>query len=177
MIVRRLEPSDLDTALPDLTEILWAAVSDGASVGFIHPFPRSEARAYWTNRVFPAVSAGDVHLFVAETDHHPQMRFAGTVQLALPWMPNQRHRADVAKMLVHPDYRRRGMARALLAALEAEARTLGRTQLVLDTRSGDPAERLYAASGYCRVGEIPDFCRHPSDNRTEPTTYYHKALA
>ena len=52
-------------------------------------------------------------------------RIVGTVQLDLAVPPNQRHRAEVVKILVHPTARRRGIARALMVALEPVARSEG----------------------------------------------------
>ena len=61
------------------------------------------------------------------------------VILALP--PNQPHRAEIAKLLVHRSARRRGIARQLMERRRGEARAEGKTLLVLDTVTGDAAER------------------------------------
>jgi GNAT superfamily N-acetyltransferase len=61
------------------------------------------------------------------------LRILGTVQLDLEMPPNQQHRAAVAKLLVDPAARRRGIGRALMIALEEIARSEGRTLLTLDT--------------------------------------------
>jgi hypothetical protein len=58
---------------------------------------------------------------------------------------------------------------------EAEARAAGKTLLVLDTVTGDPAERLYEAMGWNRVGVIPNFALYP-DGRPCATTFFWKAL-
>ena len=91
-------------------------------------------------------------------------------------MPNQPQRADVAKLLVHPEARRRGLGRALMQALEERARALGRTLLVLDTRSSDPSRLLYQSLGFEIAGEIPNYCRNPFEERFEPTTHMFKPL-
>ena len=58
-------------------------------------------------------------------------------------------------MFVQPAWRRRGVARRLLAALEAEARKLGYVALRLETAFGQPeAIRLYRSAGYV---DIPPF--------------------
>ena len=75
--------------------------------------------------------------------------------------PNGRHRAEVAKLVVHGRARGRGLARQLMSAVEDEARALGRTLLVLDTVAGSPAERLYRSLGYAVAGGIPDYARQP----------------
>lgn len=162
------QPGELEA----LTGILHACVLDGASVGFVSPFAKDEAQAFWVDRVFPAVDAGACDLFVARLDGV----VIGTVQLMKAAMPNQPHRADVAKLLVHPDHRRHGAGRVLMAALEERARALALTLLVLDTRSGDPSQSLYEGIGFQVAGQIPGFCRNVFEDVYEPTTYLYKAL-
>jgi hypothetical protein len=58
---------------------------------------------------------------------------------------------------------------------EDEARAEGKTLLVLDTVTGDPADRLYASMGWTRVGEVPNFALYP-DGRPCATTFFWKAL-
>ena len=88
--------------------------------------------------------------------------------LALP--PNQPHRAEIAKMLVHRSARRRGIARALMERAESEARAEGKSLLVLDTVTGDDAERLYTRLGWpSRV--IPGYALYPDGGRaTRPSS-------
>jgi ribosomal protein S18 acetylase RimI-like enzyme len=151
--ILRLTPEGLDSALDALGEVLHACVGAGASVGFVEPFGPEDARAFWRDAVFPGVRQGGRALWVARDGG----RIVGTVQLITALMPNQTHRADVAKMLVHPAARRQGTARALMAALEAEARALGLRLLVLDTRTPDAAEHLYLSLGFERAGVIPGY--------------------
>lgn len=171
-MITRLTPAYFDDALEDLTDILHGCVHTGASIGFILPFSREDARAYWQDRVRPDLQAEALDLFVV----YGKGRIQGTVQLIPAAMPNQPHRADVAKLLVHPDARRRGLGRALMAALQNRAIELGRTTLVLDTRSSDPSRLLYQALGFEVAGEIPNYCRNPFEDRLEPTTYMYKDL-
>ena len=167
------QADDLPGALSDLTEILHRSVHAGASVGFILPFERETAEHFWFHAVFPNVRDEKSVLFLAiEND-----RVLGTVQLGLGMPQNQPHRADVMKLLVHPEARRRGVARQLMDTLETHARALGKTLLVLDTRSGDYAQPLYAAQGFDVAGEIPGYCKNPSTGQLEATTYMYKALA
>ena len=99
----------------------------------------------------------------------------GTVQVVFAAPPNQPHRADIAKLLVHRDARRLGVAQRLMEHAEAEARAEGRTLLVLDTVTGDDAERLYERLGWTRVGVIPNYALYP-DGRTCDTTVFWKAV-
>ena len=93
--------------------------------------------------------------------------------VALP--SNQPDRAEIAKLLVHRSARRRGIARLLMERAEAEARAEGKTLLVLDTVTGDDAERLYERLGWNRVGVIPGYALYP-DGRPCDTTVFWKSL-
>lgn len=170
--ISRLTPDDLSPALPGLADLLHACVHDGASVGFVLPFPKKDAETFWRDRVFPGVRSGTTAIWVARDEG----RIVGTVQLTGQTLPNQTHRADISKMLVHPLFRRRGIARRLLSCAEEEAHARALALLVLDTRSGDPAQSLYESAGFEVAGHIPLYCRNPSSPALEPTTYMFKRL-
>ncbi len=152
--------------LDDLTEVLAACVEGGASLGFHPPLDRAVARAWWERFPRPGVV-----LLVAEQDG----RIVGTVQLHAAESANGAHRGEVAKLLVHPDARRHGIARALMTALEAEARQEGKLLLFLDTREGDPSNDLYQALGYLNGGRIPDWARDAS-GVLSATVFWYKRL-
>src|SRR5581483_7418227 len=160
--VRRLTAAETEAAVDDLAEVLFDCVDGGASVSFMAPFTRDEARAFLAGLV-PELAAYDDGALV------------GTVQLAHAWPPNQPHRADVTKLLVHRRARGRGVGRVLMEALEDEARVDGKTLLVLDTVTGSPAYRLYVRLGWTEVGEIPDFALWP-DGRLCATTVFYKRV-
>ena len=163
----------LERRIGQFSTLLHACVHDGASISFVMPFSIDDAEAFWRGRVLPGVAAGSSLLLVAEAEG----RIAGSVQLDHDTPPNQPHRAEVRKLLVRPDFRRRGLARTLMAELEVRARLLGRSLLTLDTRTGDRAEPLYASLGYETVGVIPRFCRDPFvADKLDGTTIMYKAL-
>lgn len=166
--------SAADTArhLSELAALLHDCVLAGANINFVLPFSLDEAEAFWRDKVLPAQRQGSRLMLVARADG----RLAGAVQLDSDTPPNQPHRAEVTKLLVHPDCRRRGLARALMAELERQAARQGRSLITLDTRSGDAAEPLYASLGYRTAGVIPDFCRDPLEDRLYPTTIMYKQL-
>src|SRR5262245_9029029 len=112
---------------PGLAEVLVDCVEGGASVGFMHPFGRDEAESFWAR----ALAADDRVVLVAEEGS----TITGTVQVVLAMPPNQPHRGEISKMLVHRSARRRGVGEALMRAAEDEARAAGKTLLVLDTAS------------------------------------------
>jgi GNAT superfamily N-acetyltransferase len=167
-----LPAAEIARHLPELGLLLHACVQAGASVGFVLPCPEEEAATFWRKKVLPAAGEGLLLLLVARRDE----RLVGTVLLDCDTLPNQRHRAEARKLLVHPAFRRQGIARALMAELEDRAHRLGRTLLTLDTRTGDDAEALYLSMGYRTAGIIPGYCRAPFDDRLESTTILYKAL-
>jgi ribosomal protein S18 acetylase RimI-like enzyme len=167
------DPESVNSDIEMLGEILRAVVYDGAGVSFVVPFSMEEARAFWVEKVLPGVRAGTRRVLVARAG----VRIVGTVQLDLGTPPNQRHRAEVLKLLVHPDARRHGIARALMIALEAVAQSEGRTLLTLDTWTGSHAERLYQSLGYVTVGVIPRYARGSLTPELEPATMMYKELS
>jgi GNAT superfamily N-acetyltransferase len=168
--IRRLDGEELGASLDGLAAVLADCVAGGASVSYMAPFSREDARAAfaaWADEVrgkrrliLGAFLDGDL---------------VGTVQVVHALPPNQPHRADIAKLLVHRAARRRGIARLLMDAAEREARSEGKTLLVLDTVTGDDAERLYERLGWTRVGVIPDYALYP-DGRPCDTTVFYKAI-
>lgn len=170
--ITKLDIAGLDAHLDALAGILHTAVQAGASVGFIWPFSLADARGFFDEKVRDGVARQVRVLFAASVNG----RVLGTVQLDMDLPPNQTHRADVAKLLVHPDARRQGLARKLMVALEDEARARGLKLLVLDTRTGNAAEPLYTGLSYETVGSIPAFARAPEGDRLDPTTYMYKLL-
>jgi GNAT superfamily N-acetyltransferase len=169
--IEELDGAGLLAHADQLAEVLRACVLAGASVGFELPCPHKEARTFWLG-LHDAVQRGERRLFVVRGEDG---RIDGTLQLVPAGLPNSRHRAELSKMLVHPRARRQGLAQALILHAEATARLLGRTLLVLDTCSGEPAERMYLKLGYERCGEIPQFATMP-DGRLGATTFMYKLL-
>ncbi len=168
--IRLLGPDDLRDHLEGLAAVLADCVAGGASVSYMAPFTHADARAAFEG--FAADAGRGGRLILAAFDGG---RLVGTVQVVHAAPPNQPHRADIAKLLVHRDARRRGIAERLMDAAEAEARAAGKTLLVLDTVTGDAAERLYERIGWTRVGVIPDYALYP-DGRLCATTVFFKAI-
>ena len=77
--------------------------------------------------------------------------------------------------MVHPSARGQGIGKALMLELEHKAKELQKSLLVLDTRKGDVAARLYESIGYAFAGEIPEFASN-SDGGLDSTLYYYKLL-
>jgi ribosomal protein S18 acetylase RimI-like enzyme len=159
----RLSPAEI----ADLAELLVACVAGGASLGFHAPLATADARVWWER--FPREG---ITVLLAERED----RIVGTVQLLDAESANGAHRGEVAKLLVHPAWRRRGIARALMTALEAEAREREKTLLVLDTREGDPSNDLYHALSFREAGRIPGWARDAS-GALSTTVFWYKPLS
>ena len=165
--IRLLDAIEARAAIPDLCEVLVDCVEGGASVGFMQPYTRADAEPYW-QAVAESVASGATLLFVAEVEG----RVLGTVQIGAAQMPNQPHRADLKKLLVHRAARGKGLARLLMRAAEEEAARCGKTILVLDTATGSDAEAIYPRLGWERVGVIPDYALWPEGGFCASTFFY-----
>ena len=159
-----------DRELDELAEVLADCVAGGASVSFMPPYSPRNARAFF-GKVARSVAAGDTVLLAATLGG----KIVGTVQLGLDTPPNQPHRADVRKMLVHRSARGRGVGMALMTAIEAEALKRGRWLLVLDTVPGESGHRLYLRAGWQQSGIVPDYALFP-DGRLCDTAILWKRL-
>ena len=168
--IRRLGAAEVNTQLDALAGVLHDCVAGGASVGYVEPFSHEQARDAF--EVFAReVEQGRRLLLGAFKDNE----LVGTVQVVLAMPPNQPHRGEIARMLVHRSARKRGIAQQLMEAAETEARAEGKTLLVLDAVTDGDAARLYDRLGWTTVGVIPDYALYP-DGRFCDTTVFWKQL-
>lgn len=157
-----------------LISLLTECVAGGASIGFLAPLARVEAEAYWA-KVEGDVRGGGKVLLVARDEASGAI--VGSAQLGLESRANGRHRAEVQKVMVRPEARRRGIATRLMEAIEAEARARRVTLLFLDTSDSHAGARpLYEALGYVYVGGIPGYALDPH-GVPEANAIYYKTLA
>jgi ribosomal protein S18 acetylase RimI-like enzyme len=173
MSIVPLSAADIEARINELSDLLHACVMDGASVNFVMPYAMADAERFWRKKVLARMDDG----LLTVLGWMEGGRVVGSVQLDADTPPNQAHRADVKKMLVHPAFQRRGIGRALMAAVEQAARDKGLTLLTLDTRSGDKGEPLYRASGFEVAGVIPAYSRDPFADVYDACTYMYKQLA
>ena len=165
--IRQLTAEQAREHVPALADVLLDCVRGGASVSFLASLTRSEAEAFF-EKVVDGVERGERILLTAFLDS----KLVGTVQIVLATPPNQPHRADVAKLLVHRSARRQGVAKRLMESVEVASRNAGKSLLVLDTVTGDPAERLYSSLGWNRVGVIPKYALYPDGTWCDTTIFW-----
>ena len=155
--------------IQDLAALLIDAVRNNAGISFMSDLTLDGARDWWHDLLENA-PARMVILVARDNDG-----IVGTVQLIPAWAPNQLHRADVAKLIVHSRARGRGIARMLMKELEQEARDAGFTLLLLDTCRDSAAEKLYASLEWIKVGVVPGFALNP-DGSICDTVFYYRTL-
>ena len=161
-----LDAAATPAAIGELADVLADCVKGGASVNFMLPYTPADAAQFF-RKVIPSIERGETVLLAAKVDGV----IVGTVQLGLDTPPNQPHRAEVKKMLVHRSARHKGVGAALLTHVEAIAREKARTLLILDTASDD-ARRLYERGGWQRLGNIPDYALWPGGGFCDTTIYW-----
>jgi GNAT superfamily N-acetyltransferase len=153
--IERLVFPVTEADIRDLAALLVDAVGSGAAVSFLAPLALEQAVEWWRNTISGA-RCGAIFLAARDGDG-----IIGSVQLHPAWAPNQPHRADIAKLLVHRERRRAGLGTQLMNAIEEEARRAGFGLLTLDAKGGGAAEQLYRRLGWTVVGTIPAYALEP----------------
>jgi GNAT superfamily N-acetyltransferase len=151
----------------ELAKLFQEIVAAGASMNYLYPMQRETALAYWHN-----VLSEHVRLFICLLDG----KIAGTVQVHLSDKENGEHRAEIAKLMTHPNAQRKGIARKLLQHSEQAAIQEGRTLLLLDTEKDGPANVLYHSEGYVLYGEVPAFAQDAFGTYKDGNFYYKKLI-
>lgn len=169
-MIERLKLPATEADLKSLAALLVDAVESGAAVSFLAPLAAAQAEAWW-RRNFSASASGAICLVARDSEG-----IVGAVQLHPAWAPNQPHRADVMKLLVHRRARRRGVGTQLMQALEAEAHSAGFRLLTLDSKRDDAGEKLYRRLGWTTVGTIPRYALDPDGVTPHDTVVFYKEL-
>ena len=162
--------------IPTITEIhIASTLDDGRTLAdFRPPFTptkRTTIERWWADRLTRTHGPDhtDEVILAFCPDENGQEALAGYVQLHMPVDECGPFRAYVQKLFVSPDFRRRGVARALMARLEDVAMERGRWNLVrspccalgravadtaaqcLSTAKQSPARGIYPKFGYIEV--------------------------
>jgi len=157
------EIKQIKDEVEELSKLLKTVVNDGASIGFLPPLDQKESEKYWETILAP-----EIILYVAKINNE----VAGSIQLHLVTKPNGIHRAEICKLMTHPNFRRNGIGRSLMQKAEERAKQENRSLLVLDTREGDPSNRLYKSLDYQEAGKIPEYAISPNGSLDATVIYY-----
>ena len=72
---------------------------------------------------------------------------------------------DMMNVAVHPNFRRRGIAEALIVALVEELKAMESTCLTLEVRASNaPAIALYEKLGFSEIGRRKNYYRNPKED-------------
>ncbi len=164
--IERLAPPVGDSDYRVLAQLLVDAVESGAAVSFLAPLPPERAEDWWRKTI---AAAGPRAILLVARDAEG---IVGSVQLHPAWAPNQPHRAEVAKLLVHRRGRRAGLGTRLMQTIEDAARHAGFRLLTLDAKRGAEAERLYRRLGWAHAGTIPQYALDPDGAPHDAVIFY-----
>lgn len=156
----------IDENIQELTELLRQVVDEGASIGFLPPMTKKDAIEYWKTTLQP-----NVIIFVAKINN----KIAGSVQLHLYSKQNGKHRAEIGKLMTHPNFRRNGIGRSLMQKAEERAKQENCSLLLLDTREDDPSNKLYTSLHFIESGKIPQYARS-ANGELHATVLYYKLI-
>ena len=169
MIERLILPVS-DSDVRDLAQLLVDAVESGAAVSFLAPLTLERAEDWWRRTLSTSHSAA---IFLVARDAEG---IVGAVQLHPAWAPNQPHRAEIAKLLVHRRSRRTGLGTRLMLTIEDAAQRAGFSLLTLDVKRGGTAEHLYRQLGWTPAGTIPGFAFDPDGTTPHDAVIFYKEL-
>lgn len=111
----------------------------------------------WTEEQIAAQRTGENHVFLAAVESGETLGY-----ISLMHVLDEGYIGNVA---VAPEYRRRGVGKALVGAMTARAEALDLTFLTLEVREGNlPARALYAQCGYRDVGLRKNYYEKPREN-------------
>jgi ribosomal protein S18 acetylase RimI-like enzyme len=152
-----VELSWLDPAAPpdpaQVHRVLAAVLELGGAVGWVTVPDRAESDRWLAERV-AEVAAGRSRVALASAGG----LLAGVGRWSWYASPAVAVNADVRQVMVHPQARGQGLARALVAALVDDARVHGVETLTLDVRGNNHAAMaLYETFGFQVAGRFPDF--------------------
>ena len=164
--IERLAVPVSDADLRSLALLLIDAVDSGAAVTFLPPLSVDIAEAWWRK----TINGSDPKAVFLVARNGSSI--IGTVQLHPAAAPNQPHRADIAKLIVHRSRRGAGLGAQLMQSIEDAARGAGFRLITLDTKRGDPAERLYQRLGWVRLGAIPRYALNPDGTLHDAVIFY-----
>ena len=141
-----------------LIELVDCATADGGTLGFASPMKEEEAQSF-LNGLRHRVADGNAHVLLGTSEGRPVF----LAILSLNEMPNCRHRAELSKGVVRPDFRGRHLVEIAFAKIVQRSALLGIDQLVLDVRENSRAHILWQRFGFVTYGVLEDYARVRSE--------------
>ena len=131
-----------------------------ASEALLPQIQRIEQQSFsvpWTEQMLRMQLAPDSHVFLTAQTADGVIGYVGMMYVL--------DEGYISNIAVRPDYRRRGVADALLSALEQRARALMLSFLTLEVRAHNaPAIALYEKHGYRVAGRRKNYYEKPTED-------------
>lgn len=131
-----------------------------ASEALLPQIQRIEQQSFsvpWTEQMLRMQLAPDSHVFLTAQTADGVIGYVGMMYVL--------DEGYISNIAVRPDYRRRGVADALLSALEQRARALMLSFLTLEVRAHNaPAIALYGKHGYRVAGRRKNYYEKPTED-------------
>ena len=120
----------------------------------------------WTLEQLRSQLSDDRHVFLAAVD-------AGGTVLGYVGMMFVLDEGYISNVAVAPDFRRQGVADALISALMTRAEELNLAFVTLEVRAGnEPAKSLYAKHGFVPVGRRKNYYDLPKEDAILMTRFW-----
>ena len=169
--------------LPQLNALLKEAIESGTAMTLVPPVSETDLDGLWRpilrdpkKTVFLWLVDAAPSNLASPADGHAPFKLAGTVVLIDISTGSGPFRSKVEKLVVAPEFRRQGIAEALMAALEAEALRRRLYYITLGTQTGRPAEQFYLKMGYTVEGILPGYIVSAQDGSLQGCTRFYKRL-
>lgn len=138
----------------DIAQLVNCSVADGGTLGYEQPLT-ADQEVQFIAGLREDLASDRTHMLLGRAGSLP----AFMVLLNLNRMVNCRHRAELAKGVVHSDYRGMRLVQLAFQEIIHRAESLGVQQLVLDVRENARAHRLWQLSGFETYGVLDDYAR------------------
>ncbi|NML14022.1 GNAT family N-acetyltransferase [Azohydromonas caseinilytica] len=134
--------------------LINTTVNDGGTLGYAAPMSETEAK-YFLFNLNRRMASGESHVLLGRVGGEP----AVMAILTLNGMHNCRHRAEIGKGVVAPQFRNGQVVKAAFREIVRRAEALQVEQLVLDVREGSRAHMLWQRFGFRTYGVLEDYAR------------------
>ncbi|KAI1121818.1 acyl-CoA N-acyltransferase [Nemania abortiva] len=179
VILRVQDASTLSRYLPSLRYLLQRCVNDdpaSSSIGFIAPLPDDIAAKHWLDLQSSIAGSRPENTLLIATVGGDNV--VATVVIARALKQTHAYKGEIRKLLVHPDFRRAGLARAMMKEAERFAiDELGLELLLLDTATGSPARLFYLKEGWTEWGICPDYAMDATGTSKHDCSFFFKRLS